>query len=220
MTPEYILAHATEHNKDNSNPTLYKSVKNFNDLLLLNLAYLSGVITCTDMYGPLEEETLPHLDKLRLLTAHGFLSCQSQPAVNESGVWNETNQYFYDLQQRPWVVGYIHGQFAYKLVQYLEKVPCVKYTVKFTNLKGYLNLTKGRVHLKNSAKKSKWEEESHAYDYNARGQGCDGNYAYVHLSGTHFGKGDMFETLLGFYKGSKPVLDPNTFTTLSSSTKK
>lgn len=102
---------------------LYNQATSVNDLLILNIAFLKGIIEDTPYQGgAIASETLELLDNLILINQKGFLSLEGQPPIKEiiKFVRNREDAYI-ETEQRGYLIGYVHKSVSNKIKDLINK---------------------------------------------------------------------------------------------------
>lgn len=110
--------HAIIAAKGMSDPDeVYKAAKSYADLKYATVAYLQGKVYSTLHHlGPISEETVPLVDDLVRINAHGFISISGQPACRSTefiaDTWkcfdgNDCGNWYEEWEQRSYIDGFM-----------------------------------------------------------------------------------------------------------------
>jgi hypothetical protein len=98
----------------------YERVATFQDLVDINISFLRGLRKQTYYHAtPLDEETLPLVDKLVDINEHGFYSTGGQPGLLE---YNQNGPLgIYSMEQKSFLEGYCENNLVTQaLLEYLD----------------------------------------------------------------------------------------------------
>jgi hypothetical protein len=147
----------------------------FEQLIEYNLKFLNGDLRKTFYHGgPVNEETLPLLDKLKAINSFGFFTMDGQPSLCigpafDSGTWDAygipQGNWWYKIEQKGYLVGFIEKSISNKnLIKHLLRNDKVhisiaskdgKYVTNFPNSEMY-NVTRRSTRKSESENWSKW----------------------------------------------------------------
>jgi len=149
----------------------YALVKTFDDFIKTNIKFLNGIYNHTAYHvAPVNEETIPMLDDLKIVNKLGYFTIDSQPSSSEER-FREFNGYgFYNLfQERGYLQGFIHNH--KNLKEYLESKNEIYYLISYPDLSYISNIpfedskcfrtNREIYYYKNNSEKiylSEWEE--------------------------------------------------------------
>jgi len=104
--------------------------------MLANVAFLRGALSRAPYHrGPVAEETIPLVQKLIQINAHGFISVSGQPATckhaeqetADEGAPTSHNQsgvVFGDTEQKSYLQGFLHENYLADFVTFIQSQPC------------------------------------------------------------------------------------------------
>lgn len=136
------MAHI-DSNDDSFEPN-FINIKTFDELIEYNLKFLNGDISYTFYHGgPVDSETIPLLDNLKLINRYGFVSTGGQPSLCTkpefiSKTWQYNGEtygnWWVKLQQKSYICGYIEDtKKNKKLINFLFKHKKIYTTVSKNN---------------------------------------------------------------------------------------
>ena len=134
---------------------LYDLVESVDDLIILNIAYLKGILK-SNYYqgGPILVETVNLVDNLIKLNKKGFLSVEGQPGENtiKKQIRNRED-YYIQIEKKAYIIGYIHKSRSEQIKKLLNNEDYyirisnpqkhIYNNIKFTG--NYYNLTRDKI---------------------------------------------------------------------------
>lgn len=232
LTVEYILKVAPKHNATLIDPemlegNIFFEASSLRDLQLLNIAFLSGVLTHTPYHrGPVHQDTVPLLPKLRMLNAKGFITIDGQKGLVSLGekVKTATGTLFQDLKQRSYVEGALHVRHLPDLIPFLNAITDrIFYSISKSSTFGdSFVLTANRRYQCVTKNKGKYKiytnlfpEDNSAWRFLSDcSEGLKkslSDYVNLCVALKEWGKGSVEDIMLEFFAGEKPAFDPEIF---------
>lgn len=127
---------------------VYKDVKNFRDLLDINIKFLKGELPKTFYHVyKVDDETIPLLKDLIEINNYGFHSISGQPGTLEYDFYSDYIKNYVSTEQKSYIEGYIESQYVNSLKEHLDKSN-VYYTIQYGDFfisnmtKEYYNVTR------------------------------------------------------------------------------
>jgi len=109
----------------------YSLVKTFDELIKTNIKFLNGTYDHTCYHCvPVDEETMPMLDDLKVVNKLGFFTTDSQPETGFERFTEINGCGYYTLyEQRSYLEGFVSN---YKnLKKYLQSIPDIYYLIEY-----------------------------------------------------------------------------------------
>lgn len=120
---------ATHGNADAD--AVFAAVESYADLQYVNIAFLQGKVNYTPYHlAPIDAETVPLLDYLVRINAHGFISIEGQPATYYSKFIAETwedddgtecGNWWYEEAQKPYIRGFMPVEDIERFVDHMAR---------------------------------------------------------------------------------------------------
>lgn len=116
----------------------FKDVQSYRDLQDVNILFLQGVLKKTPYhYGPIDDETIPLLEKLVTINDLGFISVMGQPALDEikfvDRTWERNGQiygnWWYHVQQKSMIEGYLPKAYVEEFIDFMSNQPDYYYRI-------------------------------------------------------------------------------------------
>jgi hypothetical protein len=210
---------------------VFKAAKSYADLKCVNIAFLQGKVHGTPHHlRPLDDETLPLVDDLVRINAHGFISISGQPASHGIDSCDDCGLgcRYEEWEQRPFLEGFMprsdldsfqsymarfSGSYHYIVHEYdvslsvIATFPGSRYNV--TRMRAHADKTKlDQAPWKNVTNISTYDEFSKSeydfYKFSPKLHKLLTKYTFiVTIAGTEYGQGSVEDLLLDFYENHK-----------------
>lgn len=219
------------HGKSDAD-AVFAAVESYADLKYVNIAFLQGKVNYTPYHhGPIDTETVPLLDDLVRINAHGFISIEGQPATYHSKfiakTWEdngtECGNWWYEEAQKPFIQGFMPVEDIERFVSHMERyedsyfymlVDCHGMIVADTFPELVYNVTRIKMHpdkmMLARTQRILWNN-IHAQSYRSAREEfidfpnvCDMLMTQTYsvaIAGAKYAEGSVEKVLLDFYEG-------------------
>jgi prepilin-type processing-associated H-X9-DG protein len=200
---------------------VFDKVQTYQDLIQANIAFLDGRVVKTPYYlGPVNEETLPLLPKLRKINSMGFVSFQGQPSTCQYAVFvdktwttadgKEAGNWFVDTEQKSYIEGILPRKYLAEVHKFLANRNDVYYYIsdKYEVLDVKMPATVYNLTRQRTNKDEAWhfctnmwqytmEDEYETFDTPAMHRILDVSIRIM-LAGTEYGTGSVEDIVYEF----------------------